>query len=177
LDERLLIRRAQTGDQAAFRSLYDNHVDRVFRVTYRMTGSEEAARECTQEAFVRAFSRLESFRGESKFSTWIHSIGVNMALNTLRSRTRAREVTLDHELEWRGPEQGDPTVRDRIRDAVEALPEHQRTVFLMHDLEGFKHREIAETLGVAVGTSKARLSRARAALRSSLGEELREYVS
>ena len=177
MDERLLIARAQAGDQAAFRTLYDGHVDRVFRVTYRMTGSEEAARECTQEAFVRAFNRLTDFRGDSKFSTWVHSIGVNMALNALRSRKRSREVELDQELAYRGREHGDPTVRDRIKEAVDTLPEHFRTVFLMHDLEGYKHTEIAEALDVAVGTSKARLSRARAQLRLALGDEMREYVS
>ena len=177
MDERSLIQRAQAGDQTAFRALYDDHVDRVFRLTYRMTGSEETATECTQDAFVKAFNKLGEFRGEAKFSTWVHSIGVNMALNALRSRKRTREVELNQELAWSGRERGDPTVRDRIRRAVDLLPEHFRTVFLMHDLEGYKHTEIAAALDVAVGTSKARLSRARAALRATLGDELREYVS
>lgn len=187
LDEHSLIGRAQAGDQVAFRTLYDNHVDRVFRVTYRMTGNEETARECTQETFVRAFNRLSDFRGDAKFSTWLHSIGVNMALNALRSRKRSREVGLDNvgldnvgsdnNVAWMGRSGGDPTIRDRIKQAVDGLPEHFRTVFLMHDLEGYKHTEIAASLDVAVGTSKARLSRARAALRAALGDELREYVS
>lgn len=177
LDERSLVERAQRGDQTAFRLLYDQHVDRVFRVTYRMTGSEDTAKECTQETFVRAFKNLEGFRGDAKFSTWVHSIGVNMALNALRSRKRGREVELDSTVAWRGTSASDPTLRDRIRQAVDALPDHFRTVFLMHDLEGYKHTEIAAALDVAVGTSKARLSRARAALRAALGDELKEYVS
>jgi len=176
LDERSLIEQAQDGDQSAFRILYDTHVDRVYRLTYRMTGSEQTARECTQDAFVRAFNKLDEFRGDSKFSTWVHSIGVNMALNALRSRKRAREVELDRDIAWNGPRVGDPGLKDRIRAAVDRLPEHFRTVFLMHDLEGYKHTEIAEALDVAVGTSKARLSRARAALRAALGDELKEYV-
>ena len=181
MDERILIRRAVEGDEDAFRVLYDDHVDRVFRLSYRMTGDEDVARECTQEAFIRAYRSLGRFQGGSRFSTWIHSIATNVTLNRLRKRKRQapRELPLD-EMEPAGAsraDRNDPTVRDRIRVAVDGLPEIYRTVFLMHDLEGFKHPEIAGVLDIAVGTSKARLSRARAALRTALGDEMREYVS
>lgn len=179
MDERLLIRRASEGDDSAFRTLYDENVDRVYRLAYRMTGDEEAARECTQEVFIQAFRKLGSFRGGAKFSTWIHSIATNVTLNRMRrSKRRApRELPLEGREMSRSERTGDPTLKDKIGKAVDSLPDIYRTVFLMHDLEGYKHTEIADTLKIAVGTSKARLSRARATLRSALGDEIREYVS
>lgn len=179
-----LLARARRGDESAFRQLYRSHVDRTFGLAYRITGDEELARDATQEAFVRAFGRLDEFRGDAAFSTWLHRITVRSALNLVRDRARHRNgrVALDEEAL---PEEipGASSLRrpafelrDRIREAVDALPEHYRVVLLMHDVEGFTHREIAERLEVREGTSKARLSRARARLRSVLDEELLEYV-
>lgn len=162
------------------RELYDTHVDRVFRLTFRMVGDEDTAQDCTQDAFVKAFRGLDSFRSDSRFSTWIHSIAVHSALNRLRThkRTRGREVDMtEMPLADSGSRPTDPTLKDRIRTAVDGLSEIYRTVFLMHDVEGYKHSEIAESLDIAVGTSKARLFRARDALRKALGDEVREYVS
>ncbi len=178
LDDRLLIRRACEGDDQAFRSLYDRHVDRIFRLAFRMTGDDTAAQECTQDAFVQAFRGLPAFKGDARFSTWIHTIAVNVTLNHLRrvKRHRSREMSLEANELPSKPGAADPTLGDRIRVAVNALPDIYRTVFLMHDLEGFKHPEIAGALQIAVGTSKARLSRARASLRAALGEEIKEYV-
>ena len=180
MDERLLVRRAAAGDQDAYRGLYDRNVDRIYRLAYRMTGDDVVARECTQEAFIQAFTQLGEFRGQSRFSTWLHSIAVNVTLNWMRrvKRQASREVALDSGPTRSKPAAGvDPTVRDRIGEAVDRLPDIYRTVFLMHDVEGYKHREIADTLDIAVGTSKARLSRARLTLREQLGDELKEYVS
>jgi RNA polymerase sigma-70 factor (ECF subfamily) len=177
--ERALIERAAAGDQRAFRTLYDDHVDRVYRLAYRMAGDEELARDFTQEAFVRAFERLDQYRGEAAFSTWLHAIAVSVSLNGLRKakRHRGRERSLDDVGPLASPgRRPEPDLRERLRRAVDALPDLYRTVFLMHDLEGYRHKDIAAALGVAVGTSKARLFRARAKLREALGEEMQEYV-
>ena len=155
-------------------------MDRIYRLAYRMAGEEALAMDFTQEAFVRAYQRLDQYRGDAAFSTWLHSITVSVALNGLRKvdRHRKRERSLEDAARAvpGARSTGDPLVRDRIERAVDELPEIYRTVFLMHDLEGFSHGEIAETLGVAEGTSKARLSRARSRLRSSLGDAMQEYV-
>lgn len=174
-----LVERASKGDERAFQALYDKHVDRIFRLAFRMAGEEDLAMDFTQEAFVRAYQRLDQFRGDAVFSTWLHSITVSVALNGLRKvdRHRARERSLEDAAPVADDRaQVDPGVRERIGRAVDALPEIYRTVFLMHDLEGYPHGEIAETLGVAEGTSKARLSRARAKLRAALGDVMKEYV-
>jgi RNA polymerase sigma-70 factor (ECF subfamily) len=173
------VERAREGDGRAFRTLYDMNVDRIYRLAYRMAGEEDLAMDFTQEAFVRAYQRLDQFRGDAAFSTWLHSITVSVALNGLRKvdRHRKRERPLeDAARSVPRAKSTDPGVRERIEGAVDDLPEIYRTVFLMHDLEGFSHGEIAETLGVAEGTSKARLSRARAKLRESLGDAMQEYV-
>jgi RNA polymerase sigma-70 factor (ECF subfamily) len=174
-----LVQRARAGDEDAFRALYDANVDRVFRLCFRMVGDENLAREFTQDSFVRVWEALDQFRGDSAFSTWLHSITVSVVLNGLRrvDRHRKRERSLEDagHLGERG-RGAEPLVRDRLREAVDGLPEIYRTVFLMYDLEGFQHGEIAEALGVAVGTSKARLFRARELLREALGEAMREYA-
>lgn len=179
MDERELIARARDGDDAAFRVLYDENVKRTFRVVFRLVGEETSARDYTQEAFIRAFRKLHQFRGDAAFSTWLHRIAVSVALNGLRRRTRRlkRERSLDDAWGLTAPDStAEPDVKERLRDAIDGLSEIYRTVFLMHDLEGFTHEEIAGVLGVAVGTSKARLSRARAQLRELLGDAVKEYV-
>lgn len=179
LDERELIARARNGEESAFRDLYDANVERVFRVAFRMTGREDEARDCTQEAFIRAFRRLEQFRGDAAFSTWLHRVAVSVTLNHLRKRKRRRGREVDLE-GARGlsapPRHGEPELRERLHRAIDGLGDIYRTVFLMHDLEGFTHEEIAAALDVAVGTSKARLSRARAMLRDVLGDAVKEYA-
>lgn len=174
-----LVARARKGDQSAFRSLYDEHVDRVFRLCFRMVGDEESAREFTQDTFVRVWECLDQFRGEAAFTTWLHSVTVSVVLNRIRrmDRHRKRERSLEQAGHLASRTRDvEPGVRDRLNDAVDQLPEIYRTVFLMYDLEGFPHKEIADALGVAVGTSKARLFRARELLRETLGEAMQEYA-
>lgn len=174
-----LVERASEGDQRAFRTLYEMNVDRIYRLAYRMAGEDALAMDFTQEAFVRAWNRLDQFRGDAAFSTWLHSITVSVALNGLRKvdRHRKRERSLEDAAPVAAVNTtAEPGVRERIEKAVDGLPEIYRTVFLMHDLEGFSHGEIADTLGVAEGTSKARLSRARSKLRDALGPAMQEYV-
>ncbi len=179
MTESELVEQARNGDERAFRALYDLHVDRIYRLTYRMAGEAELAQDYTQEAFVRAYQRLAQFRGDSAFSTWLHQIAVSVALNGLRSagRHRQRERPL-HEGESvpAAVRVSEPGLRQRVEEAVNALPDIYRMVFLMHDLEGYSHGEIAASLGVAEGTSKARLFRARAKLRDALGPAMQEYA-
>jgi RNA polymerase sigma-70 factor (ECF subfamily) len=180
VDERDLISRARSGDGTAERALYDAHVDRVYRLTYRMAGDDDLARDFTQEAFVRAFDRLGSFRGEAAFSTWLHAIAVSVTLNGLRKVKRLRQRETDLEaadgVAGRGRE-AEPDLKRRLRQAIDALPLGYRAVFLMHDVEGYTHEEIGRVLGVETGTSKAQLSRARARLRESLADFAGEWVS
>jgi RNA polymerase sigma-70 factor, ECF subfamily len=166
-----LITRARTGDRLAARALYDAHVGRVHRLAHRLTGDVQLAREVTQDAFVKALSRLDQFRGDSAFSTWLHRITVTVALNTVKrvKRQRGRETPIeDAELVAAGGDEVDPVLRDRLHKAIDALPEIYRTTLVMHEFEGYSHIEIAEALGVAVGTCKSRLFIARAQLRAAL---------
>lgn len=172
MEERELLTRAQAGDPAAERALYDTHVDRVYRLAFRMAGDAELAREFTQDTFVRAFERLGTFRGDAALSTWLHAIGVSVVLNGLRKvRRLRREVDIEH-AETLGSDRpiGDPVLRRRLDEAIDKLPTGYRTVFLMHDLEGFTHEEIGAALGIEAGTSKAQLFRARARLRERLAD-------
>jgi RNA polymerase sigma-70 factor (ECF subfamily) len=180
VDERDLIARVRSGNAVAERELYDTHVDRVYRLAYRMSGDDAVAQDITQDTFIRAFDRIVDFRGDSAFGTWLHSIGTSVALNVLRKvkRFRTREFDLGEASGvGHGVREAEPDLKDRLREAIDDLPDKYRLVFVMHDVEGFKHHEIAEALGLQVGTSKAQLSRARARLRESLAEFAQEWVS
>ena len=177
-DQRALIERARRGDAAAHRALYDAHVDRIYRLVFRMIGIEHAAMDVTQDVFVRAFAGISGFREDSAFSTWLHSIAVSLSLNEIKrhKRDRSRNAPLDdamHVAERASP--SDPVLRDRLQEAVSALPEGCRTVFMMHDAEGFTHQEIASALGINEGTSKAQLNRARGKLRVALAQFAGEW--
>jgi RNA polymerase sigma-70 factor, ECF subfamily len=180
VDEPELISRVRAGEPAAERALYDAHVDRVYRLAFRLAGDAELARDFTQETFIRAFERLATFRGESRLSTWLHAIATTVALNGLRKvkRFRTRETGLEAaDGVAGGTRTAEPDLKSRLRDAIDALPPKYRTVVVMHDMEGYTHEEIAAALDVEVGTSKAQLSRARAKLRESLADFAGEWVS
>ncbi len=148
-----LVRRAQQGDQAAFQALYGEHVGRVYALCLRLTADPAQAEELTQDAFVRAWERLASFRGESAL--------------TRRRELRVLAVEDPAVLE-RGGREATPGLGVDLERAVAALPAGARAVFVLHDVEGYQHREIAELTGIAVGTSKAQLFRARRLLRGML---------
>lgn len=173
MDDRLLIARVQAGDASAARELYDAHVDRVYRLVYRLAGDSDQAQDYTQEAFIRAFDRLGDFRGDAALGTWICAIALSVALNGLRKikRLRTREVALDAAAEMgTSRRDAEPDLKVRLARAIDQLPDGYRAVFLMHDVEGYTHEEIGRTLGVQPGTSKAQLSRARAKLRQTLAD-------
>ena len=173
MDDRTLIARVLAGDPTAERALYDAHVDRVFRLVYRMAGDRDRAQDYTQETFIRAFARLREFRGEAALSTWLGSIAISIALNGLRKvrRLRDREVALDDVPPMgRTTREAEPDLKQRLAQAIDGLPDGYRAVFVMHDVEGYTHEEIASSLGVHPGTSKAQLFRARARLREALAD-------
>ena len=171
MEERQLIERAVAGDPVAERAIYEQHVGRVYRMACRMTGNETLAEDFTQEVFVRAFDRLAEFRFQSRLSTWLHTVTMSTVLNGLRKTRRIAErepghedlTSFDH-----GSEDPDVTLRISLHEAIDGLNDGQRAVFVMHDLEGFTHAEIGTALGIEEGSSKARLSRARARLRDVL---------
>ena len=180
MDDRELIARVRAGDAAAERALYDRHVDRVYRLAYRLAGDDDLAREFTQDTFIRAFDRLDTFRGEAALSTWLHSIATSVVLNGLRKvkRFHRREADLDEAVAVAGgARQAEPDLKRRLTQAIDALPTGYRTVFVMHDVEGYTHEEIGAALGVETGTSKAQLSRARAKLREALADFQGEWAS
>lgn len=180
MDDHDLIARVLTGDPTAERALYDRNVDRVYRLIYRMVGEADLAQDFTQDTFIRAFDRLAGFRGEAALSTWLCSIAVSMVYNGMRKvkRFRQREVALDDATPVGVPPAvGEPDLRERLGTAIDGLPDGYRTVFLMHDLEGFTHEEIGAALGVHPGTSKAQLSRARSRLRRDLAPFAGETAS
>lgn len=167
-----LVARAQTGDQTAFRDLYRRHAGRVYALCLRLTGDVAAAEERTQDVFVRLWDKLASFRGESAFSSWLHRLAVNVVLNEQRTRGRreSRVMPADPEiLDRRDAGRADVSgVSIDLERAIATLPEGAREVFVLYDIEGYGHAEIAELVGIAEGTSKAQLFRARRLLRGML---------
>jgi RNA polymerase sigma-70 factor (ECF subfamily) len=170
-----LVRAAAMGDARAFEGLYRKHSRRVYAVVWRLSGGQAArADDLVQEAFIRAWQALPAFRFESAFSTWLHRLAVNVALMEIRARAGAEDrETDDAALEYLASHD---TAGQRMREqidlerAVATLPERARAVLVLHDIEGWKHEEIAAELGMAVGTSKAQLHRARGLLRQRLGD-------
>jgi RNA polymerase sigma-70 factor (ECF subfamily) len=166
-----LVDRAREGDVEAFEDLYRESVGRVHCLCLRMCGNRSLAEELTQEAFVRAWQKLPSFRGDSAFSTWMHRLTVNVVLGHQRSagRRQAREHVAGEELYREGSSTRErPGMAMDLERAIARLPDRARTVFVLHDVEGYKHSEISDLAGMAVGTSKAQLSRARQLLRKAL---------
>ena len=178
--EQQLISRVRAGEPAAQREMYDAHVDRIYRLAYRLAGDDELARDFTQLTFIRAFEQIGGFRAESSLSTWLHSIGVSVALNGLRKvkRLYTREASLEEaEMVGSVAREADPDLKERMRKAIDGLNEKFRTVFLMHDVEGFTHEEIGEFLNIPAGTSKTRLFQARGKLREELADFAGDWVS
>ena len=167
-----LVARCLAGDREAERALYDAHVDRVFRLAFRLAGDPDLAQDFTQETFIRAFQRLGQFRGDASLATWLHTIATSVSLNGMRSvtRIRARSTSIDDagELPSPGAKCAPHDLREKLHGAIDALSIKLRPVFVMHDVEGYTHEEIAGVLGIPVGTSKARLFDARAKLRAAL---------
>lgn len=170
-----LCRLAEKGNISAFERIYERYHRRTYSLTLRMTGSQTEAEDLTQEVFIQLFRKIGSFRGESAFSTWLHRLTVNQVLMHFRRRSVKNERTSD---DGEMPEQtvhgtSDPNkmpVVDRIalKNAIADLPKGYKSVFVLHDVEGFEHEEVARMLKISVGTSKSQLHKARLKLRGLL---------
>lgn len=168
-DEAAWIRQAQRADAAAFEKLYRLHVDTIYGLCLRMTGNVSEAEDCTQETFIQAWNKLAKFRGDSAFSTWLHRIAVNSVLGRMRKSKRERD-RVDAAAELAAPAMvtgDDGELRD-LAGAIERLPEGARHVFVLHAVYGYSHDEAGDMLGIATGTSKAQLHRARKLLKDEL---------
>jgi RNA polymerase sigma-70 factor (ECF subfamily) len=186
--ERALARLASSGDEAAFEQLYRAHSSRVFALCLRMSGSRQRASELTQDVFVHVWERLGTWRGESALSSWIYRLTVNLVLSNVRGEQRRQkhemaEIGMDEGTEHRTsrPERSEGSEVGAVRPAsvheaidleraIAALPNGARTVFVLHDVEGYQHAEIATMTGTAEGTCRAQLHRARKLLMEALGE-------
>jgi RNA polymerase sigma-70 factor (ECF subfamily) len=161
-----LVRRAQQGDVNAFETLYRTHMEAIYSLCWRMTGDEREARDLVQDVFVRAWERLTTFRGQSSLATWLHRLGTNVVLERMRAGKRESMRLIDApdaEPEERAID-GDANTRMDLDRALVTLPGGARTVFILHDIEGYSHDEIATMTGIAPGTARAQLWRARRAL-------------
>jgi len=166
-----LVRLAQAGDGEAFGALYQAHVGRVHALCLRLAGDAHAAGELTQDVFVRAWEALPSFRGESALGSWLHRLAVNVFLGERRVTGRRERRVMgsgDPGALERPEERATPGARLDLERAIAGLPERARMVFVLHDVEGYQHGEIAAMAGIAEGTSKAQLFRARRLLREAL---------
>lgn len=175
--EKALVARVLEGDRIASRELYDAHVHRVFRLAFRLCGDEEHARELVQESFIRVFSQLSRFRGDAALSTWVHRVTLSVVANARRrDKKHDREIDFDSAdpIADEAVAEADPDLKEGLHAAISALPEIYRTTFVMHDIEGYTHTEIAAATGVAVGTSKGRLFIARGQLRKMLAPFMKE---
>jgi RNA polymerase sigma-70 factor (ECF subfamily) len=171
-DDAADVRAAADGDRAAFQRLYRRHADRVYGAVLRLAGYDHArAEDLTQDAFVRAWQKLAGFRHESAFGTWLYRLAVNVALMDIRSRGADPVSTMDQDdLPDHGQTPFCAAERDELERAIGKLPPRARAVLVLHDVEGWRHEEISAELGMAVGSSKAQLHRARGLLRKVLGE-------
>ena len=176
--ETQLVARAQRGDEEAFAALFETHKRRVYSLCLRMTGNTAEAEDLTQEAFLQLFRKITTFRGESAFSTWLHRLAVNVVLMHLRKKG-LQQISLDEV----DTSQDEPVKRDygdhdrrltgsidriSLSRAIADLPPGYRTVFVLHDVEGYEHNEIAEIMKCSVGNSKSQLHKARLKLRDWL---------
>ncbi|MBW3567278.1 MAG: sigma-70 family RNA polymerase sigma factor [Proteobacteria bacterium] len=171
VDERRLVERARKGDVPAFEALYRRNSGRIYALCLRLASDAGIAEECTQETFVTAWRKLEGFRGDSAFSSWLYRIAVNTVMGWFRKQVRRdRHIRPVADDEWERIEEhaSDTGVGMDLEAAIATLPEGARTVFVLHDVDGRRHEEIADMTGIAVGTSKAQLHRARRLLRERL---------
>ncbi len=179
LNETDAIERAKQGDAEAFQALYDKHKRRVYSLCLRMTANVAEAEDLTQEAVLQLYRKIATFRGESAFSTWLHRLSVNVVLMHLRKKglpvVSLEETTQGAEEDSPKKDFGTQDLalagsidRLQLQRAVEDLPPGYRTIFVLHDVEGYEHNEIAEIVGCSIGNSKSQLHKARMKLRDLL---------
>ena len=168
--ENELISKAKRGDKQAFRSLYDEHIGRVYALCYRLTGEKGMAEDASQEVFIQLWRKLGNFDGQSQFSTWLHSVTANITISYMRKQKGwvQRMFNLESSGINEMPAEGNSTDVD-LEALVIRLPERARMVFVLHALEGYRHEDIANMLNMAVGSSKAQFFRAKQLLKDFMG--------
>lgn len=180
LNEKRLIERASAGDASAFNTLMGNHEQRMYAIALRMCKNREDAQDCLQEAMLRVFRSIGTFKGESAFATWAYRITMNTCLDEIRRKKKSRDTSMDVLLDqgWSPPDtsatpekkamQGE--LHRNLSRAINDLPEDMRSAVILRDIHGCSYEEIAQTLNVNVGTVKSRISRARERLREKIRE-------
>jgi len=170
-----LIARAKQGDQDAFHQLYENYYRRIYALCWRMLADKDSAEDVCQEVFVQLWQKINNFRGESKFSTWLHSVATNIVLGHLRKQKNwfQRIFSIeDQNVEEGSVELIDERESSDLDKKIQQLPERARIVFVLFAIEGYRHEEIAKMLNMAVGSSKSQYHRAKSLLKASLSEQL-----
>lgn len=168
-DELEWVERARQADRSAFESLYRLHVDKIYGLCLRMTGNASEAEDCTQDAFIQAWRKLAKFRGDSAFSSWLHRIAVNAVLVRMRKSRREQDrIQAVTDISPAAKTVGDSGNLEDLQKAVDELPAGARRVFVLHAVYGYSHDETSNMLGIAVGTSKAQLHRAKRLLAQQL---------
>ncbi|MCB0721517.1 MAG: sigma-70 family RNA polymerase sigma factor [Ignavibacteriae bacterium] len=168
-----LVKQANEGDKYAFKALFDLNSSRVYAFCLRLCADPDTAQELTQDTFIKAWEKLDSFRFQSKFSTWLHSIAMNEFLMLKRSQKRffQRFIQTEDVIQYERLNEAEMRSHGETIDierAISKLPRQARTVFILHDVEGYQHNEISELINIEIGTSKAHLHRARKLLREEL---------
>ena len=178
-----LVQRCRKGERKAQFELYQLYKDRVFNIAYRMANSHQDAEDITQMAFVRVFKKIDSFRGDSAFSSWVYRLTVNVCINHFRKEKKKKELVV-HELSEQATnlktlktDEPGSKMKPFLEKAIRALPAGYRMIFVLYDIEGYKHEEIAEIMNISEGTSKSQLHKARTELRQFLEPYLAMYQS
>ena len=178
-----LVQRCRKGERKAQYELYQLYKARVFNIAYRMANSQQDAEDITQMAFVRVFQKIDSFRGDSAFSSWVYRLTVNICINHFRREKRKKELVV-HELSELATNlkilktnEQTSKMKPFLEKAIPALPAGYRMIFVLYDIEGYKHEEIAEMMNISEGTSKSQLHKARKELKQYLEPYLAMYQS
>jgi len=169
--ERDIIQGCKSGDRGAQKALYDNYKTQMYTLAYRITGNFEEAQDVLQEGFLKVFQHLKNFREDSALGTWIHTIMARTALEKVRGHMHF--LDMEHHTEQVDEANHAPIDVQYLEQAIMALPEGYRSIFTLYEIEGFKHAEIADMLGISAGTSKSQLHKAKLMLRKKLKEEKR----
>jgi len=168
-----IIARAKQGDQQAFHQLYQNYHRRIYALCWRMLADKDSAEDVCQEVFVQLWQKINNFRGESKFNTWLHSVATNIVLGHLRKQKNWLQRIFsieDQKTTEAAVEMNDDSTISTLDKQIQKLPERARLVFVLFAVEGYRHEEISNMLGMAVGSSKSQYHRAKSLLRESLSE-------
>ena len=166
-----VVKRCQDGDTKAMETVYRGYKSSLFNLAYRFSRNQASAEDLLQEIFIKVFSKIKILRSPEDLKSWMYRIAINTCISFTRKKRHTKEVPLNHIEEVYGHEDDSPFVRRYLEWAVHLLPPKQKSIFLLHDVQGFTHEEIAGIMKLSSGTSKSQLSKARMKLREYLGEQ------